>query len=188
MIVLTAQELSALMDDYNMIAWSVTRRFVGTKTSSLFDIEDLHQECMLVLVKHMQSCETKAQLRQIQTMELVNAMTRYVLKTQTVRLDHNRTDQAKRILDSAPRRTSYENLEELTMIGRNPVDDLIDVLCFESFVQAECTPTEQQIVSMRRDGASYTEISRRRNVSPQSIHKSVHRVADRYRKYVSDAQ
>lgn len=133
MVVLSEQEESRLISAYSNIVWSLVHRFSDGKTSSVFSQEDLYQECMLVLVKHMRKCETKEQLRRFQTMDLVNAMTRYVLRCQAVRLDCNRTDQARGILAAMQSTQPFDAL--INIDDPQTEDDIIARMDYESFIK-----------------------------------------------------
>lgn len=133
MIVLSQIEENKLLSDYSRIAWKLVHRFSRGKASSVFSKEDLYQECMLVLVKHMNKCETKEQLRRIQTMNLVNAMVRFVLRGQAIRLDPNRTDKVKITLSELKSSVPISQLIDLDDGATE--DDIIARIDFERFFE-----------------------------------------------------
>ena len=55
---LSPEEEENILNKYSLICWKVVNRFVKQRKSSIFDKDDLYQECMLVLVRHMQRCKT----------------------------------------------------------------------------------------------------------------------------------
>ena len=154
MVVLSQIEEEKLLKDYSRISWGLVHRFSDGKGSSVFSQEDLYQECMLALVKHMKKCETKEELRHFHPVNLINAMTRFVLRGQTVRVDHNRTNKIRQIVESAPKKVSLSEVESLS----NPQseDDLIRRMDFERFMSS-LPQLQRETLSLLGMGYTQTE-------------------------------
>lgn len=186
MVSLSSQEEARLLRDYEKIAWKMVHQFSSGRGSSIFSKEDLYQECMLVLVKHMQKCETLQDLRRIQTMNLVNAMTRYVLKNQAVRLDHNRTDQAKRIIENCPKRVSIDEAVEFLYGGPESIEDLIENITLEQFVEnCKLRPMEKISVMESQKGLNVVEIAEIYNKPHQTVSYALKSAKKKYDEFVA---
>lgn len=186
MVVLTPAEEAKLLNDYSRIAWKLVHRFSDGRFSTIFSQEDLYQECMLVLIKHMKKCDEKYQLLRIQTMELVNAMTRFVLKNQVVKLDCNRTDQARRIIDSCAKRTRFD---ELVCIGEpieSSIDELLEEITLEQFFEkSNLRPIEKTAMLKKRDGYRVGEIAEMTGQSHQVVAYAVKSARKKYDEFVA---
>ena len=170
MVVLTEREEKNLLSEYSKIAWKLVHRFADGRASSIFTQEDLYQECMLVLVKHMRKCETKQQLKNIQAMDLVNAMTRFVLKNQAVRLDCNRTNEVKRIIETCARKTCLSEAEALPYDGLSSIEAVIEKVAFEQFLdKTSVRPVEAEAMTKRMEGHTVCEIAEMTGRSHQVI-------------------
>ena len=186
MVVLTHEEESKLLADYSRISWKLVHQFSGGCGSSIFSKEDLYQECMMVLVKHMNKCETKEQLRRIQSMDLINAMTRFVLKNQAVKLDSNRTDQIKKILEECARSVTLSKAEHLAYTGSDSIDYLIEEITLESFLaQKSVRSIEKMVVELTHDGLSVVEIAKESGKSHQVISYALKKARRKYEKYIA---
>lgn len=183
MVVLTPQEEAKLMDDYSKICWKLVHRFSQNKGSSIFDMDDLYQECMLALVKHMHKCEEKSQLRRIQIMDLVNAMARFVLKNQVVRLDANRTDKIKQILANVAKKQSVDLLKEDDLC-KDPIEALISRMDYELF-EAVLSPMEREVLRKRGEGFKGREIASALGCSHQCVFGCMSRAKHKYEAFAS---
>lgn len=164
MIVLTPQEEEQLLADYSRVAWKLVHRFSDGRHSSVFSQEDLYQECMLVLIKHMQKCETKEDLRHFHVMEMINAMTRFVLKGQAVRLDPNRTNKVKQTLQSLKGTVSISDVAGLQDLTSE--DDWIAMIDFGRYLDT-LTPCEKDFVLLTKCGYRQVETSQKLGKSRQ---------------------
>ena len=186
MVVLSQIEESKLLSDYSRIAWKLVHQFSDNRASSIFSQEDLYQECMIVLIKHMQKCESKEQLRRIQSMDLINAMTRFVLKNQAVKLDCNRTDQAKRILQNTARKVTLSKAEDIAYSGQESIDYLIEEITLESFLEQKTVrDMEREVVNRIKDGLTVMEIAEELGQSHQVVSYALKNARKKYEKYVA---
>lgn len=176
-MVLTPQEESKLLNDYSKISWKMVNRFCGNRKSSIFAPEDLYQECMLVLVKHMQACETVSGLRNIQTMDLVKAMSQYVLRCQAVHVS-DRTDRMKETLQSLRGSVPIDTLFDVRSID----DDQDAVIDFERFIDT-LTPVQQEVIRLKSSGYSNKQIAEKRNCTTQGVTDIIRRTHKAYLKY-----
>ena len=184
MIVLSRIEEEKLLSDYSRIAWKLVHRFSDGRGSSIFSQEDLYQECMLVLVKHMNKCETKKELRFIQTMDLINAMTRFVLKNQVVRIDHNRTDQTKQILAGAAKKVALTCMEDA--LYHDFENELIEKITFDQFIdQKILRPLEKMTLLKMQEGYTVEEISRESGRSHQTVSYARKSAKKKYDEFVA---
>lgn len=177
-MVLTREEEARLLADYSNIVWKIVNRFCAGKSSAIFDRDDLHQEGMILLINHMKNAKTHDELKRFQTMDLVNVMTRYVLKSQAVRLDANRTSTAKQTLSNLSGTVCYESIS--LAANEEDRDALID---FDAFVET-LTPKQRDIILLKRKGYSNAEIARMRNICDQSVGETIKRA---YRAYAEFA-
>lgn len=180
-MVLTREEEKELLADYHKIAWKIVNRFCsGGHSNGVFDRDDLYQECMIVLIKHMQDAKCKEELRRFQTMDLVNVMTRCVLGSQAVRLDINRTDKAKKTLNSLKGTVCYDDMrvEDLNQENR---DTYID---FEMFVDT-LPQRQREIILLKGKGYNNTEIAKLQNITPQSVGEFISRAQRAYHRYAA---
>lgn len=133
MVVLSHAEESKLLENYSKIAWRLVHRFSDGKFSSIFSQEDLYQECMLVLIKHMRRCEDEKELYRFHAMDMINAMTRYVLRSQPVHVDPNRTDRMRVTLSGMQTTRQIDSLVDLPASANE--DDIITMIDFERFLE-----------------------------------------------------
>ena len=186
MVVLTPQEEARLLSDYSKIAWKLVHRYSDGRSSSLFSQEDLYQECMLVFVKHMQKCEDKSQLRRIQTMDLINAMTRFLLKNQALKLDANRTDQTRRILDTCAKKACLDELTGMYDFAADSIDEVIEDATFEQFLKRTKTrPLERTVMQKRKEGYKVSEIAQMTGRSHQVISYILKSTKKKYDNFVA---
>ena len=180
-MMLTREEETKLLNDYDKIVWKMVNRFCGSNKSSIFTKDDLYQECMIVLIRHMQNCKTYEELRRIQTMELVNVMTRYVLSSQAAHLDVNRTSEVKKILQGMAGSVSYDSL-----VIASSGEDAVEIMDYENFVST-LTPLQKRIVRLKEDGYTNRQVSRMLGVSDQSVSEALKRARTRYDQYMAVA-
>lgn len=179
---ITPEEEKNILNKYSLICWKVVSRFAKQRKSSIFDKDDLYQECMLVLVKHMQRCKSREEMDRIQTMDLVNVMTRYVLGSQAVWLDVNRTDKARQTLQGLKGSISLD-AGDVVVPTTVDVDDRID---FERFLSS-LSEKQRSIILARIRGESNKEIASRIGCAPQAVTEIVRRVRSHYRAYMNAA-
>lgn len=186
-MVLSVQEENRILEKYSMISWKIVHRFASGKASAIFDKDDLYQECMIVLLKHKSKCSTKEEMNNIQAMDLVNALTRYVLKAQCVKLDSNRTDSVKRILESMPSTVNIENIRSLAALhsSRNE-DDAISMIDLTLFLDT-VTPFERDVIDMKLAGHKSKEVAAALGVSGAYITQTLHRIKEKYSRYLQAA-
>lgn len=179
---LSPEEEKNILTKYSLICWKVVNRFAKQRKSSIFDKDDLYQECMLVLVRHMQRCKTREEMDRIQTMELVNVMTRYVLGSQAVWLDVNRTDKARQTLQGLKGSISLDAGDDVVPTSFD-VDDRLD---FERFLSS-LSEKQRSIILARIRGENNKEIASRLGCTPQAVGDIVRRVRGHYQAYMKAA-
>lgn len=184
MVTLTPMEEEKILSDYSEIAWKMVHRFSDGKGSSIFSQEDLHQECMLVLIQHMYKCETKEDLKRFHPVNLVNAMTRFVLKNQIIRLDHNRTDQSRQILNSCPQKAPLE--DAATVAAKDDIDQLIEGIAFEQFLNSKMVrPFERTALLKMKDGYQFVEIAEETGKKYQVVQYAIKSARNKYAKFIA---
>jgi DNA-directed RNA polymerase specialized sigma24 family protein len=147
----------------------------------MFTDEDLYQECMIVLIEHMHKCQSREELMRFQTMDLVNAMTRFVLKNQAVWLDCNRTDRVKKTLNSLETTVCFD---KLSLASSDEDQDLIiDLDRFMSGLKQK----EREIMEMKKAGYSDSSIARiRKDITSQAVGQLVRRTHKAFKKYMNE--
>lgn len=186
MVSLTQQEEAQLIENYSKIAWKLVHRFAGGRGSSIFSREDLYQECMLVLIKYIKRCEYRDELCAFHPMNFVNAMTRFVLKNQVVRIDHNRTNQTKRMIETCPRKAEFEKAFEVQYGGSDSIDDLIEKISMEQFLEtARLRPMEKTALEQRLKGFDVTEIARICDKPHQTVSYALKSAKRKYDEFVA---
>ena len=184
MIVLSPIEEEKLLSRYSKVAWSLVHRFAGGRSSSVFSKEDLYQECMLTFVKHMRRCETKEELTSISMMNLVNVMTRFVLKNQVLKIDHNRTDQIKEILERAGKKVPLTCMEDA--MYRDFEDEIIEKITFDQFLDSDdLRPIERIAMEQTRRGYSNEEIAQETGRSHQVVSYAKKSARKKYADFVA---
>lgn len=187
MLVLSQAEEERLVAEYSKIAWKFVHRFADGKGSSIFSPEDLYQECMVVLIAHRNRCETREQLKRIQTMEIVNAMCRFVLRNQALRLDANRTNQIKRILGSCAKKVALEKAEHLAYDGTASLDMVVEETALEQFVEndAKLGELERIAVQKKREGRTVGEIAEFTGRSHQMVSHALKTARKKYDRFIA---
>lgn len=186
MVVLSQIEEQELLKDYDKIVWRLVHRYSDGNGSSRFTQEDLYQECMLVLLKHMNKCETKEELRSIQVMDLVNAMTRFVLRNQAVKLDANRTSEFKTIMGNCARNVNLTEAESEALQGGDPYDTVVENVAFEQFLdRVDLRDLDKEVLGLLRDGYRVKEVARMVGRSHQVVSYAVKRAKRKYESFVS---
>lgn len=186
MVVLSEMEEKRLLDDYSNVAWKLVHRFSDGKISSLFSQEDLYQECMLVLLKHMNNCETKEELRSFHPMNLINAMSRYVLRNQAVKLDSNRTAEMSVGLENCAKNVPLSDLDIMIRRIDDPYDEIIEEITFEQFMESKTVKdADKEILSMLKDGYRVGEIADMTGRSHQVVSYSVRKAKRKYDAFVA---
>ena len=61
-LTLSESKKEEVMSNYSRIAWRTVHRYRKTKRLTREDMQDLHQECMVKLIEHMNKCETEDEL------------------------------------------------------------------------------------------------------------------------------
>ena len=186
MIVLTPEEELRVLEDYSRIAWAFVHRFSDGRGSSLFTQEDLHQECMLVFVRHMAKCERKEELMRFNPMDFINAMTRYVLKNQAVRLDPNRTANFASTISRVPQTLPLDDVQYVANRQTDPIEEIIERVTLEQFVsQPNIRELERDAIRAMSAGCKVKEAAKRLGKSHQVISYALHTAKKKYSDFVA---
>lgn len=202
-MVLSYEEELKIVKNYEQIAWRTVRRFMKSGTV-LCDLEDLHSECMVVLIEHLRSVKRKEDIYRLQVMDLVNAMSRYLMKKQMLSVGV-RTTSMHKLIDAMPKSTTMDvaaTRGEVKMVSREPIRvNFTESEVYYSGLIEDTVPTiidyrdfcdglderEKFILKQRQEGNFDKEIAVKLGVSPRRVGAIADRVRDRYKKYIDVA-
>lgn len=174
--VLSEEKRSEIISNYSNIAWKTVHRFSKGRVASEQDREDLHQECMIVLLRHLNMCQSDQDVYRFQAMDMVNAMARYTLGL--TKFSNPRTTEAYReLIERQPETVPYCTL--LNEPGRGSFEDsAITMIDFERMCES-LTEKQKGVVIRKLTGSRNREIAKEDGVPEACVSKVLKRVRRR---------
>lgn len=186
-LVLSESKKEEVMSNYSRIAWRTVHRYRRTKRLSREDTEDLHQECMVKLIEHFNKCESEDDLYSLQIMNLVNAMTKYMMRGCTFTGTQS-TEDFRKLIDAQPEAVSLSDLfdSELTYQSRLSIEDnIISKIDMELFLKT-LTDKQREVLTAKLQGYKDVDIARRDHVSRKAVCTHNKAIRRRYEKFDSE--
>lgn len=184
-LTLSETEKEEIMNNYRRIAWRTVHRYRGNKTLSREDREDLHQECMVELIKHLNKCESEEEIYDLQIMNLVKAISSYLMKGCVLTGTHQTVDMS-RILSAQPVAVSISDLMAEQTVSDSPngfVDNVILKVDLERFIN-ELSPRQREVFLLALCGYKNREIAERQSVSEAAISMNLKKTKSEFAEYL----
>ena len=155
--------------------WKIVNTFRMAMKYQTSD-EDLYQEGMIVLINHLRQAADERELRRFPTMDIKNAICRFLMQQEVVNFPKTRTTDYRKVV-SATRRTPIES----ALFIRHPdgEDMWIDKIDFETFLETVPTRSKDMLLA-KLSGEKPSDIAKRYNVTPGAVTHSVQKVINRY--------
>lgn len=155
--------------------WKIVNTFrMGMKYQT--SDEDLYQEGMIVLINHLRQAKDEQELKKFPTMDIKNAICRFLMKQEVVSFPKTRTTDYRKVVTST-RRTPIECAIHI----KHPdgEDIWIDQIDFESYLETIPERSRDMLLA-KLSGEKPTEIAKRFNVTPGAVTHSIQKTITRY--------
>ncbi len=185
-LVLSESKKEEVMSNYSRIAWRTVHRYRRTKRLSREDTEDLHQECMVKLIEHLRKCESEEDLYSLQIMDLVNAMTKYMMRGCTFTGTQS-TEDFRKLIAAQPESVSMCELFDSDMANQSNgfEDDIIAKIDMELFLKT-LTDKQREILTAKLMGYKDVDIARKDCVSRKAVCTHNKAIRRRYERFDSE--
>lgn len=183
-LTLSESKKEEVMSNYSRIAWRTVHRYRKTKRLTREDMQDLHQECMVKLIEHMNKCETEEELTSLQIMDLVNAMSKYMMSGCTFTGTRS-TEDFRKLVSAQPETMPLSELFDSELVNQAAdsfEDSVIMKIDMERFLPL-LTEKQRIILMDKLLGYRDVDIARRESVSKKQIcaqKKAIRRKYDRF--------
>lgn len=174
---LTTEQEEAIVKKYTRLVWSVVHRFKKRNSSYLSNQEDLYQEAMLVLIRHIRKSES-LEGYQPPIRDMINAMCIHTLGEQVVSVPKRTSDYTKRI-NSISKAVDYSLLDSNEDEKRDSTEEAICSAIFHTFLSS-LSDLDKQIVQMKLSGFRNTEVARRCGLSDVNVTRRLKRLRGQY--------
>ncbi len=178
---LTAYQEEALVRQYDKVVWQTVHRFSRKMNGGYKNKEDLHSECMIVLIQHFRSCESMEQIRKIPFRDMIHAMCNYVLGEQAVAYP-KRTTNFKHVIDAADAKVEFTEGHLEKSFRQDPIGDSVDRIAFGEYVDT-LSPQDQKIIAMKLRNYKNREIAETLGMTDVMVTRSLRRLLKRYEVY-----
>lgn len=180
---LTEAQETAFILQYDRLIWQVVHRFLGRRMTGFNNTEDLHSECVLVLLRHIRASETLEDLRRIPIRNMIYVMCQYVLGEQCVSYPR-RTSNFREVMKHVPKRVEYSESEGSFCFKRDSIEDAETEIEFKRFVE-ELPEQDRKIIEMKCRNFRNREIAQALNVTDNTITRKLKHMRKLYEKHVA---
>ena len=180
---LTAYQEEALVRQYDKVVWQTVHRFSRRMHGGYKNKEDLHSECMIVLIRHFRSCKTMEQIPKIPIRDMVHAMCNYVLGEQAVAYP-KRTSDFKRVIDAADAKVEFTEGHLEKSFYQDSISDSVERISFGEYV-GTLSPQDQKIIAMKLRNYKNREIAEMLGMTDVMITRSLQRLRKYYEAYMA---
>lgn len=175
---LTSCQEEQLIQQYDRLLWSIVHRFKRRNYGGYDNREDLHSECVIVLLRHIRSCETMNDVKRIPIRDMINAMCRFVLGEQAVTYPQRTTDFSK-IIKKAPHKTDYIAVDRDSGQRRESLDDALDEIAFRDYLST-LSAQDRRIIQMKLEGKRNRDVAQAFGVTDVVITRTLKRLRKNY--------
>ncbi len=185
---LTSLQEEQLIQQYDRYIWSMVHRFGRRKTRGnefQNDKNDLYQECVMVFLKHIRSCETMEEINKVPSFDMLHAMCQFSLRNNVVTYP-KRTSNFRHIMDNVARKVDYDEVDLDENQRSEPLNDALDVISFKDFYAA-LSSGEQKIVTLKLRGYSNREIAQKLGLTDVAVCRALKRMRNAYQSQVQAA-
>ena len=175
---LDAYQEEQLIEKYDRLLWSIVHKFKRKMRKGFNNEDDLHSECVLVLIQHIRSCNTMDEIKKIPVLTMTNAMCRYVLGEQVLSYPR-RTSNFKNVMERMNGKVDYAEVDKDKTKGYDPTNDAIDLIAFRDFFM-NLSPTDQKIIVMKLKSHTNREIANDLNVSDVAMTRAIKKLRKFY--------
>lgn len=185
---LTSFQEEQLIQQYDRYIWSMVHRFSRRKASGnefRNDKNDLYQECVMVFIKHIRSCETMDDIKKVPSRDMLHAMCQFALGDKVVTYP-KRTSNFRQIIDHVARKVDYDEVDSDENQRSEPLNDVLDVISFKEFYTTLASG-EQQIVTLKLRGHSNREIAQKLGLTDVAVCRALKRMRNTYQSQVQAA-
>lgn len=179
---MTKEKENQLVQSYDQLIWWIVHRYKGKMSTCRDNVNDLYQECAIVLINHFRKASTEEEARRIPIRDMVNAMCRFNLGEQVVSVPKRTSDFTKKV-HSMKATTPWEGLARNTKLSSSPMEDVDGKIMFDSFIGTLPT-TDKRIIGYKMNGYSNRETARELGMTDVQITRSLHRSYAAYKQYV----
>lgn len=179
---LTPAEKDHFFSRYDYFIWKVVHRFKNRISYTVANEEDLYQECAIVLLDHAQKAQDNRALHSLPIRSMLNAMCRYVIRSQAVSYPVRTTD-FSRTIHSAGSTVEYSSLEDEAMEAS--IDDVLTHIDFEAF-HASLPPEDSKILHLKRQCRTNREVARTLGTTDVAVTRRLKRIRHHYSAYETE--
>lgn len=179
-MVLSMQEEERIIEKYDKVIWSTVHRFKRRMTIQHDNKDDLHQEAVMVMLKHIRTCNTQDEISKIPIRDMINAMCRHVLGEQVVSVP-KRTTTFSKTISTVAKASDYSELTIDDKYCDMSIDDVMTKVIFDAFC-CHLSDAERRIVDLKMNGYSNREISRMIGVTDVYITRALKKIKTIYLK------
>lgn len=175
---LTSYQEAELMQKYDKVVWKIVHRFKRTAASTNWNNkDDLYQEGMMVLLRHIRKAENQEELDKLPVMDIWNAMVRHVMGEQVVSIPKRTTDYRKSIAAIAET-IEYGELETAEDSG-NEIGEAEERIAMEQFANS-LPELDRNIVLLKMKGHNQAEVSKILGVPPCKVTRHLRKIQEIY--------
>ena len=175
---LDAYQEEQLIEKYDRLLWSIVHKFKRKMRKGFNNEEDLHSECVLVLIQHIRSCNTMDEIKKIPVLTMTNAMCRYVLGEQILSYPR-RTANFHNVMNKVNSKADYADVDKDESKRCDPTNDVIDGIDFKDFVN-HLSQDDKKIIVMKLRGHTNREIANDLNVSDVAMTRAIKKLRKFY--------
>ena len=173
-MVLSRQDEERIIENYDKVIWSTVHRFKRRLPTQYDNKDDLHQEAVMVLLKHIRSCNTQDEISKLPIRDMINAMCRHVLGEQVVSIP-KRTTTFSKTISTVATASDYTELDVDDRYCDMSIDDVMTKVIFDSF-RCQLDDAERHIVDLKMNGYTNREISRMLGVTDVYITRALKKI------------
>lgn len=179
---LTAIQEQEMIERFDRVVWHIVHRFSNrAQLGRTCTKQDLHQEGLIVLLKHIRRAEDEETLRKLPVMDMWNAMSRLVLSDQPVSYPTTRTTDFRKVMSQLGESIDYTELEN-TNVHDNGLEEAEARTEMEFFAKT-LSELDRKIVYLRMKGMSRVEVSRALNIPNAKTTRRLKAIRDMYAAY-----
>lgn len=175
----SAQE-ECFLARYDKLIWKIVHEFRARNCHGYDNKEDLHSECVIVLIKHIRKSQSFDELMRIPVRDMINAMCCYFLSEQTVSYP-KRTANFREVMDNVPAKVNYDVIDiERRVPDKRYVEDAVEMIAIQQFINGLEKPLDKRIIEMKLNGARNRDIAKALHISDTVITRTLQRLKKLY--------
>ena len=169
---------------FDRVVWTVVHRFANrAQLGRTVTKDDLHQEGLIVLLKHIRTANDECELKELPLMDMWNAMTRLVISDQPISYPKTRTSDFTKIMEELGDTVDYSELEnqEIHEYGVEEVEARMNMELFAKTLKK----LKREIFLLRMKGTSQVDIAHKLGLSNAKVTRELKAIRHMYAEFAA---